>query len=189
MNYNTLMNENEFFYKNDEHVDEVIKDYLKCLKNNNWINYDLQYACVLLSYIIYDELCKYGYCDIDRFITHSLKNNFKCLTSQESELIIEVEKAFKNGNIYNLFQCPHLSSYIKLETERFSKLQSEYKNDRDLIHLEEIYLRLKDVVNHDVSSQKETIELINESAIPVLNINTCNRRSKILIVRNHFYLY
>jgi phage tail sheath protein FI len=27
------------------------------------------------------------------------------------------------------------------------------------------------------------------TAIPVLNINTCNRRSKILIVRNHFYLY
>jgi uncharacterized repeat protein (TIGR01451 family) len=27
------------------------------------------------------------------------------------------------------------------------------------------------------------------AAIPVLNINTCNRRSKILIVRNHFYLY
>jgi hypothetical protein len=27
------------------------------------------------------------------------------------------------------------------------------------------------------------------TAIPVLNKNTCNRRSKILIVRNHFYLY
>ena len=32
-------------------------------------------------------------------------------------------------------------------------------------------------------------EGIARSAIPVLNKNTCNRRSKILIVRNHFYLY
>ena len=31
--------------------------------------------------------------------------------------------------------------------------------------------------------------LTGVAAIPVLNINTCNRRSKILIVRNHFYLY
>ena len=30
---------------------------------------------------------------------------------------------------------------------------------------------------------------VDYTAIPVLNINTCNRRSKILIVRNHFYLY
>jgi hypothetical protein len=34
-----------------------------------------------------------------------------------------------------------------------------------------------------------TPTLTPTSAIPVLNINTCNRRSKILIVRNHFYLY
>jgi hypothetical protein len=53
-------------------------------------------------------------------------------------------------------------------------------NAEDLISLHfHIVIKFKNPTNF------ETIK----TAIPVLNKNTCNRRSNILIVRNHFYLY
>jgi superfamily II DNA or RNA helicase len=71
----------------------------------------------------------------------------------------------------------------RLDMKKLEEIFGEYETD----------MTLKEAIEKEILSPikafrvKSNLDL--SAAIPVLNKNTCNRRSKILIVRNHFYLY
>jgi PGF-pre-PGF domain-containing protein len=96
---------------------------------------------------------------------------------------LDTEKTGEDTNyLYFESKTPGYSSFAISEyTGEVDKNGTQVKLQDALIGLESAG---KVGMNGSVNRSKA-----QEAAIPVLNKNTCNRRSKILIVRNHFYLY
>ena len=163
MIFNNSIDISKSFSKNDKDVENIIRNYFKCCNNNRWKDFDFQHACAILLSDIQNVLSEYGYFGKEESILYSLVSKFPCLSSQELEMQQKVYREFRNKGLYYSFDCPYLCAYIKLEDERFIKLQNKYKDNLDLISLGELYGELKATMNHGINSQEEAIELIHDA--------------------------